>query len=73
MGGRGVTGCRSWRSLWTTTSQTITSYDDAGKVVFRERYDLRSDPHQHTDVGRNDSGLDATMRAYARCAGNACP
>lgn len=72
---------RTWASIRTEGFQYVEWYDDSGVLIFREYYDLVSDPYQLVNLlgdGRpgNDpdtSGLAAQVAAGRVCAGAACP
>jgi arylsulfatase A-like enzyme len=75
----------SWRSIRTATVQYIEWYDTAGAIVFREYYNVVSDPYQLTNLlsdgnpanNPDVSGFSARLAAYRTCKGtsgaNPCP
>lgn len=70
---------RSWASI-RTHDYVFTQWFESG-VVFREHYDLRTDPHELDNVladddPTNDPAVDTLadqMRRYRRCSGSTCP
>ena len=71
----------SWASIRTTTRQYIEYYDPSGRVIFREYYDLATDPFQLDNLfgdaspsdDPNVSRLSRQLRADLRCAGTSGP
>ncbi|MGH2731242.1 MAG: sulfatase family protein [Actinomycetota bacterium] len=70
-----------WASLRSDTFQYIEYYNDHGRIVFREYYDLVSDPFQMDNTlrdgkKRNDPRVDAlstTLANLKTCSGRTCP
>jgi arylsulfatase A-like enzyme len=71
----------AWASSRGTDYQYIEYYDDAGRITFREYYDLRGDPWQLTnllhdgDPGNdpNVSPLHERLVEDRACVGDTCP
>jgi arylsulfatase A-like enzyme len=71
----------NWASTLTAKYQYIEYYDQAGNVVYREYYDLRSDPWElrnriaDSNVTNDPdvAALSKTLAADRRCAGPSCP
>jgi arylsulfatase A-like enzyme len=77
----GDTPLDTWASLRTDTYQYIEYYDATGTIVYREYYDLESDPFQLENLLDNGTPLDdpefitlSNDLAQAReCSGPTCP
>ena len=71
----------SWASVRSGTYQFIEYYDDGGGVIFREYYDLASDPHQLVNLYGDPDPLNdpplaltsAQLTQMRNCRGSACP
>jgi arylsulfatase A-like enzyme len=71
----------TWRALITRHLEYIEYLDEAGNVIFREYYSLRSDPHQLVNMLRdglpnNDPDVTRLSRILGRleaCVGGTCP
>ena len=74
----------TWAGLHTSTYTYVEYYSDGGRRVFREYYDLVSDPHQLVNLlGDDDRSNDPPeiqlqtlsdrVRAGRQCSGAACP
>jgi arylsulfatase A-like enzyme len=75
-------GCDYWASTRNPASQYIERYDETGRRIFREYYDLIEDPWQLRNVfldGRpgnrpaNLSEIVAQLQQDRTCVGTACP
>ena len=73
-------GIPPWRSLRSLTEQ-YTEYRRLDKVIYREFYDLTSDPFQMVNLLRDgDRSTDPSvsderraMEEFSRCSGSSCP
>ena len=70
-----------WTSYYDGQVQYIEYYDENGEMIFREYYDLASDPHQLENPFGNDNPIDdpnvsdiqAQMYADSECSRESCP
>jgi arylsulfatase A-like enzyme len=70
-----------WAAMWTTSFHYVEYYGPGGRPIFREYYDLATDPAElHNLVADEDAGndpdldrLSRQLRHYRRCAATACP
>jgi hypothetical protein len=78
-----VPAVNAWRMVRTATAKYVEDYDSSGAVVFREYYNLATDPAENTNLlgdtnTANDpppatvAGLASRLTAYATCSGSAC-
>jgi hypothetical protein len=67
----------NWASLITLNSWYSEYYGKHGRVVFREYYNLASDPYQLKNLlhygGQAPLGIHDVLSAARRCAGVSCP
>jgi arylsulfatase A-like enzyme len=77
----GSRGRPAWASLRSESFHFVQYYGETGKVIFREYYDLRTDPWELRNVLRdgepgNDPDLKRLQRRLTvlrKCVGKACP
>lgn len=70
-----------WAALWDGSFHFVEYYGDAGKVIFREYYDLESDPFELDNLlegppsaNRPDvRSLSSRLASYRKCKGATCP